>query len=85
MNISIQLTKTAPSSNAGKTLMRHDIDMDTALTISAALRAMPNVDVEATLVVENLTSAKRPSRRPQKLSLFANWLHHLRPVVALAR
>lgn len=65
MNVSIQLTKTALSSNAGKSMILRDVDLDTALAISAALRDLPHADVEAMIVVENLPTTKRPARKPQ--------------------
>jgi len=66
MNVSIQLTKTALSSNAGKSMVLRDVDLDTALAISAALRELPNADLEAVIVVENLPTAKRPARPSRK-------------------
>ena len=66
MNVSIQLTKTALSSNAGKSMVLRDVDLDTALAISAALRELPNADLEAVIVVENLPVAKRPARPSHK-------------------
>jgi len=66
MNVSIQLTKTALSSNAGKSMVLRDVDLDTALAISAALRDLPHADVEAVIVVENLPTAKRPARPSHK-------------------
>jgi hypothetical protein len=87
MNVSLQLTKTASSSNAGKTVMLRNIDMDTALAISASLRATPNANVEATLVIENLAPTKRSvrtARKPQKVGLIAGWLRSLRPAAAPA-
>ena len=92
MNVSIQLTKTARSSNAGKSMILRDIDMDTALAISAALRELHNADVEAVIVVENLPTATRPARpshKPQRARAatgWAGWLRGLRmPSPALAR
>jgi hypothetical protein len=93
MNVSIQLTKTARSSNAGKSMILRDIDMDTALAISAALRELQNADVEAVIVVENLPAATRPARpshKPQRARAsmgWAGWLRGLRmpTPAALAR
>lgn len=93
MNVSIQLTKTAHSSNAGKSVILRDIDMDTALAISAALRELHNADVEAVIVVENLPTATRPARpshKPQRARAsmgWAGWLRGLRlpTSAALAR
>ena len=85
MNVSIQLTKTALSSNAGKSMVLHDVDLDTALAISAALRGLPHADLEAVIAVENLPTAKRlarPLHKPQAvrhdagLGLFG-WLRGL--------
>lgn len=84
MNVSIQLTKTAHSSNAGKSMVLRDIDMGTALAISAALRELQNADVEAVIVVENLPTATRPARpshKPQRACVsmgWAGWLRGLR-------
>ena len=93
MNVSIQLTKTAHSSNAGKSMILRDIDMDTALTISAALRGLQNADVEAVLVMEDLPTATGPSRpsheplRARASMGWAGWLRGLRQPTptALAR
>lgn len=95
MNVSIQLTKTAHSSNAGKSMTLRDVDLDTALAISAALRDLTNADLEAVIVVENLPTTKspaRPSRQPQRAHAglgWAGWLRGLRPLAgqpsALAR
>jgi hypothetical protein len=91
MNVSIQLTKTAFSSNAGKSMVLRDVDLDTALAISAALRELPHADVEAVIVVENLPIAKRPARpsqQPQRARTgaglgWAGWLRGLRPLAGL--
>ena len=90
MNVSIQLTKTAFSSDAGKSMVLHDMDLDNALAISAALRELPQADVEAVIVVENLPTAKRPARpsqQPQRarpgLGWWAGWLGGLRPLMGL--
>ena len=93
MKVSIQLTKTAHSSNAGKQMILRDIELDTALAISAALRELPHADVEAVIVVENLPTATRPARpshKPQRARAsmgWAGWLRGLRlPMpAALAR
>ncbi len=82
MNVSIQLTKTAHSSNAGKSMTLRDVDLDTALAISAALRDLPHADVEAVIVVENLPVAKRPARpshkpQPARAGGWAGWLRGL--------
>ncbi|HET7868052.1 MAG TPA: hypothetical protein VFL86_26900 [Burkholderiaceae bacterium] len=89
MNVSIQLTKTAHSSSADKSMVRRDVDLDTALAISAALRDLPHADVEAVIVVEELPTAKRPARpshRPQRARTgmdWAGWLRGLRHLAAL--
>ena len=92
MKVSIQLTKTAHSSNPGKQMVLRDIELDTALAISAALRDLSNADVDAVIVVENLPTAARPARpshKPQRArSLgWAGWLRGLRMPMpaALAR
>lgn len=92
MNVSIQLTKTAFSSNAGKSMVLRDVDLDTALAISAALRDLPNADVAAVIVVENLPTAKRPARpsqQPQRARTaaglgWAGWLRGLRPLAGVS-
>ena len=93
MNVSIQLTKTAHSSNAGKSMTLRDVDLDTALAISAALRDLHNADLEAVIVVENLPTAKRPARpshKPQTAHRvaglgWAGWLRGLGLSAGLAR
>ena len=91
MNVSIQLTKTALSANAGKSMILRDVDLDTALAISAALRELPNADVEAMIVVENLPTTQRPARPSQQPARartgaglgWAGWLRGLRPLAGL--
>jgi hypothetical protein len=89
MNVSIQLTKTAFSSTAGKTTMLRDVDLGTAMAICAALRDLPQADVEAVVVVENQPTAKRPARhsqQPQRSRAglgWAGWLRGLRPLGGL--
>lgn len=85
MKVSIQLTKTAHSSNAGKSMILRDIELDTALAISAALRELTNADVDAVIVVEKLPTAVRPapSRKPQRARpgagfSWTGWLRGLR-------
>jgi len=95
MNVSIQLTKTAHASNAGRSTVVHDISLDSALAISAALRGLKNADLEAVIVVENLPAAThpaRPSHKPQRIragdgSSWSGWLRGLRMPLpaALAR
>jgi hypothetical protein len=86
MSVSIQLTKTAHCANAGKSIVLRDVDLDTALALSAALRDLPHADVEAVIVVENLPVAKRPARpshQPARTG-WAGWLRGLRlPVPAM--
>jgi len=91
MNVSIQLTKTAHSTNAGKSMVLRDIELDTALAISAALRELQDADLEAVIVVEKLPTALRPatSRKPQRATGrgLSGWLRGLRmpSPAALAR
>jgi hypothetical protein len=85
MNVSIQLTKTAHSPDAGKRTVLRDVDLDTALAISAALRELHQADLEAVIVVENLPTAKRPVRaaaKPQHAGFLSGWLRGLRPAMA---
>ncbi|HET7868050.1 MAG TPA: hypothetical protein VFL86_26890 [Burkholderiaceae bacterium] len=85
MIVSIQLTSTSHSTNGGSSMTLRDVDLDTALTISAALRKLPHADVEAVVVVENLPTAKhpaRPSHKPQPARIgaalaLASWLRGL--------
>lgn len=85
MNVSIQLTRTAQSSSAGKSVTLRDVNLDTALALSAALRDQPHADVEAVIVVENRPAAHRPahpSHKPQAARAgaglgWAGWLRNL--------
>ena len=85
MNVSIQLTRPAHSSNAGESMVLRDVGLDSALAISAALRELPRADVEAVIVVENLPTTKRPARpshKPQPARAgagqgWAGWLRGL--------
>jgi hypothetical protein len=87
MNVSVQLTKTAHSANAGKSMVLRDVDLDTALALSAALRDLPHADVDAMIVVENQPTAKgpaRPSHPPARAGARTGWLRGLRmPVPAM--
>jgi len=91
MNVSIRLTKTTHSANAGKSKVLRDIDLDTALAISTALRELPNADVDAVIVVEKLPTATRPAalRKPRRAANrgLVAWLRGLRMPLptALAR
>jgi len=91
MNVSIQLTKTAHSTNAGKSVILRDIELDSALAISAALRELPDADLEAVIVVKKLPTAARPAsaRTPQRAAGrgLSGWLRGLRmpSPTALAR
>jgi hypothetical protein len=84
MNVSIQLTKTAHSSSAGKSMILRDIEMDAAVAISAALRGLPDAGMEAVIMVENLSNAPRPTgpshkpRRAHASKGWAGWLRGLR-------
>jgi hypothetical protein len=81
MNVSLKLTRIANSTLAGTHITLRDIDIDTALALSAALRALPHADVEATIVVENLPSTQhtvRPTPKTPRAGLVSTWLRHLR-------
>jgi len=52
MNVSIQLTQTTRSSNAGKCTTLRDVDLDMALTISVALNEQPGAGLESLIMIE---------------------------------
>jgi hypothetical protein len=76
MNVSLQLTQTAHSANAGKSLMLRDIDMDTALAISTALRELPQAHLDAVILVENLSTTAPALHKPKlaRTGRLSGWL-----------
>jgi hypothetical protein len=79
MNVSLQLTKTAPSFNAGKCMVLCDVTFDTALAISTSLRDLTHADLDAVILVEELLIAK-----PLRAGFLASRLRSLRHAAASA-
>ena len=89
MKVSIHLTRNTGPAGARKEVVLHDLDLDTALSISTALNGVERADVESLIVIEE------PRRRAWKLPAWlrhalpgqVGWFHRLRPrlVAAMAR
>lgn len=81
MNVSIQLTQTARSSNAGKCTTLLDVDLDMALTISTALYEQPDAEFETMILVEEsvLPPHKLLASHTDTFPSWAGWLRSVRP------
>lgn len=84
MNVSIQLTQTARSSNAGKYTTLLDVDLDMALTISTALYEQPDAELETMILVEEsvLPPHKLLATHTDTFPSWAGWLRSVRPAPA---
>lgn len=81
MNVSIQLTQTALSSNVGKYTTLLDVDLDMALTISTALYERPNAELESVILIGGsaLPPDKLLATHAGNFSHWAEWLRSVRP------
>ena len=80
MNVSMQLTRTARSANAGMSTMLHEVDLDMALALSTALTGQQDAELETLIVVEG--SAGGPHKlwaaHTVTFPCLGDWLRGLR-------
>ena len=83
MNVSIQLTQTTRSSNAGKCTTLRDVDLDMALTISVALNEQPDAELESLIMIEGpAASHKLLASHTGTFPCWTGWLRGGRPAPA---
>lgn len=86
MKVSIHLSKNTGPAEGRKDVVLHDLDLDTALSISTALNGLERSDVESLIVVEEPRGQawKVPAWLRQGLPGSVGWFHRLRPRLVAA-
>lgn len=86
MKISIHLTRSTGPAGPYKDVVLHDLDLDTALSISTALNGAARADVESLIVIEEPRSRTRklPAWLRNALPGGTGWFHRLRPRLVAA-
>jgi hypothetical protein len=80
MNVSMQFIQTARSANAGMSTALHEVDLDMALTLSAALTGQQDAELETLIVVEGTDTPPHRllTAHAGALPSWAGWLRRMR-------
>lgn len=81
MKVSIEFSRPASAAGVCKDVVLDDVELDTALAISAALRGLEHADVDPVIVVRELRGGV-PARRAQPGRI--GWVNKLFPRFAAA-
>lgn len=85
MNVSMQLTQTGRSANAGMSTMLHEVDLDMALTLSTALTGQQDAEVETLILVEGSAAGphKLLAAHTGTFPCLGGWLRSMRTTPAV--